>query len=312
MQTKKGYKVFNPDWTCSPNGNKKQYACPGIFETEGQLAICSNGIHFCENLIDCFNYYVFDPKNHVAEVIARGDIQERENKICTNRLEIVRELAWVEVLQLVNSGYYNSGKRNTGNYNTGDCNSGGCNTGNCNSGHRNSGHRNTGNHNTGHYNSGNHNTGNCNSGNCNTGHYNSGHRNTGNYNSGNCNVGDYNVGDCNIGCFNTVDSTISLFNQTSDWTYWEWLDSDARYLLEQCPRTTIRWIPSRDMTEKEKEEHPDYSTTKGYLKLETSESVQDWWDGLTKEEQNIIRSIPNFDAAIFEEATGIKVEQKEK
>ena len=21
----KGFKVFNPDWTCSPNGNTKQY-----------------------------------------------------------------------------------------------------------------------------------------------------------------------------------------------------------------------------------------------------------------------------------------------
>ena len=30
----KGFKVFNPDWTCSPNGNTKQYTCPGKFEED--------------------------------------------------------------------------------------------------------------------------------------------------------------------------------------------------------------------------------------------------------------------------------------
>lgn len=33
----KGYKVFRPDWSCSPNGNTKQYTCPGKFEEEGEL-----------------------------------------------------------------------------------------------------------------------------------------------------------------------------------------------------------------------------------------------------------------------------------
>ena len=32
-----GFKVFRPDWTCSPNGNTKQYTCPGKFEEEGNL-----------------------------------------------------------------------------------------------------------------------------------------------------------------------------------------------------------------------------------------------------------------------------------
>ena len=32
-----GFKVFRPDWTCSPNGNTKQYTCPGKFEEEGEL-----------------------------------------------------------------------------------------------------------------------------------------------------------------------------------------------------------------------------------------------------------------------------------
>ena len=32
-----GFKVFRPDWTCSPNGNTKQYTCPGKFEEEGYI-----------------------------------------------------------------------------------------------------------------------------------------------------------------------------------------------------------------------------------------------------------------------------------
>ena len=31
-----GFKVFRPDWTCSPNGNTKQYTCPGKFEEESE------------------------------------------------------------------------------------------------------------------------------------------------------------------------------------------------------------------------------------------------------------------------------------
>lgn len=50
-----GYKAFEKDWTCLD----KQYTCPGLFEEEGKLEICRNGIHFCRNLIDCFNYYPF-------------------------------------------------------------------------------------------------------------------------------------------------------------------------------------------------------------------------------------------------------------
>lgn len=43
-----GYKVFRSDWTCSPDGNSKQYACPGKFEEEGPLSLCEHGMHFCK------------------------------------------------------------------------------------------------------------------------------------------------------------------------------------------------------------------------------------------------------------------------
>lgn len=86
----KGYKVFNPDWTC----RKKQYTCPGKFEEDGKLSMCKVGMHFCKRVVDCFNYYGFNPENHVAEVIAYGDVLEDGDKCCTDKLEIVREIPW--------------------------------------------------------------------------------------------------------------------------------------------------------------------------------------------------------------------------
>lgn len=51
----KGYKVFNPDWTCKG----KQYTCPGTFEEDVNPSVCSVGMRFCKNAADCFRYYDF-------------------------------------------------------------------------------------------------------------------------------------------------------------------------------------------------------------------------------------------------------------
>ena len=122
MEEIRGYKVFNSDWTCSPNGNTKQYACPGKYEEDITPIRCGRGMHFCRKAADCFNYYTFDSNNKVAEVIAYGDIAEEGNKCCTNKLEIVRELTWHEVLELVNTGKDCTGLCNSGNRNSGDWN----------------------------------------------------------------------------------------------------------------------------------------------------------------------------------------------
>ncbi len=125
----KGFKVFNHDWTCSPNGNTKQYTCPGKFEEEGELDVCGHGMHFCQTAADCFNYYSFNSENKVAEVIAYGEVRTDGDKSCTDKLEIVREIPWDEVLRIVNIGKNCTGRCNTGNRNTGDWNTGDCNTG---------------------------------------------------------------------------------------------------------------------------------------------------------------------------------------
>lgn len=274
MAKVKGFKVFRPDWTCNPTRrNSKQYTCPGKFEEEGKLDVCSHGMHFCQNAADCFNYYPFDSSNKVAEVIAYGEVRTNGDKSCTDKLEIVREIPWDEVLRIVNTGKNCTGRYNTGDYNTGDWNTGYYNTGDCN---------------TRYYNTGDYNTGNC--------------------NTGDWNTGDWNKSSFNTGCFNTEEQKIMLFNKPSDITYREWIYSDARDLLNQIPKDVVEWVDEEDMTDEEKAAYPTYETIGGYLKtLDESESGQLWWNELSDCNKQIIKSIPNFDPDIFYECTGIKV-----
>ena len=278
----KGYKVFNKDWTC----RGFQYEVGKTYEMEKAPVCCDRGFHFCERLVDCFNYYIFNSKNKVAEVEALGKIDKGDNKSCTNKIKIVRELTWHEVLDLVNAGKDNTGKRNTGDYNTGDYNTGDRNTGNGNTGDRNTGD-------------------------WNTGGWNKGNRNTGDYNTGGRNTGDWNSVDFSTGCFNTKTEKIRLFNKKSKWTYHDWINSEARSVMSNCPYTKTIWIYSSGMTDSEKEKYPTWECTGGYLKTiyVTKKDKQKWWDELDDTEREAVMSLPNFDKEIFKEITGIEVEE---
>ena len=241
MSEVKGYKVFNPDWTC----RGFQYEVGKIFEEDVKPSCCDRGFHFCKKAADCFSYYSFNSKNKVAEVIALGEVDTDGKKSCTNKIQIVREIPWQELLTIVNIGK--------------DC------TGFCN---------------------------------------------TGDWNTGNRNTGDWNKSSFNTGCFNTEEPKIMLFNKPSDMTYREWIDSDARYLLNRIPKDVVEWVYEEDMTDEEKVANPTYETTGGYLKvLDESECGQLWWGSLSDLQKNHIKSIPNFDAEIFEQCTGIKVDE---
>lgn len=307
-----GYKIFNHDWTC----RDKQYTCPGEFKEDVGPMLCSASMHFCLDLKDCFEYYPNDPNNHCAEVVALDEIAQDGDKCVTNHLQIIREIPWDEVMKRVNQGKgctgicntgdRNTGDRNTGIYNTGDWNTGDRNTGDCNSGIHN-----TGNRNTGDWNTGNRNTGNCNIGIYNIGDWNTGNGNTGDFNTGNRNTGDCNTGDWNIasfsnGVFCTEEPEALIFNKPSGMTLRQWRDSEACYLLNQILFTSNVWVWDDDMTDEEKEANPEYKTTGGFLKiLDISDCCVRWWESLDESDRDVIRSIPNFDAAIFKQITGI-------
>ena len=241
----KGYKVFNPDWTCKGF----QYKVGQTYELEGDPVCCECGFHFCIELKDCFKYYDdFSPNNKVAVIEARGAISTDGNRSCTNKITIVKEITWEDVLRLVNIGK--------------SC---------------------------------------------------SGFRNSGDYNSGNCNSGDWNKTYFSSGVFNTKEEKIMMFNKPSNWTYRDWANSEARCILNQIGSYLFKWVYSSDMTDKEKEEHPGHKITGSYLKkLDESKSAQKWWDTLSNNDKKIITSLPNFDAKIFEEITGIKINEIEE
>ena len=243
----KGFKVFNPDWTC----RDKQYTCPGEFKEDVKPMACRAGMHFCPDLKDCFEYYQNNPNNHCAEVIALGEVVQDNNKCATNHLQIIREIPWDEVLKRVNQGK-------------------GC------------------------------------TGICNTGDWNTGNRNTGDCNTGNRNTGDWNSASFSNGVFCTKEPEILIFDKPSGMTFRQWRDSTACHLLNQIQFMPNVWVWDDDMTDEEKEAHPEYKTTGGFLKvLDTSDCCVRWWENLDEYQRRIIRSIPNFDAAIFKQITGI-------
>ena len=142
----------------------------------------------------------------------------------------------------------------------------------------------------------------------NTGKNCTGNCNSGNWNSGDRNSGDWNNTSFSSGCFNTEEAKILMFNKPSDWTFRDWLDSRARRLLDGIPKAYLQWVYTDEMTDVEKEQHPECATTGGFLKVYTpGQSVQMWYDGLDKSDQTAIKELPNFDADIFEKITGIRI-----
>lgn len=298
-----------------------QYEVGKSFEMVEFPICCVTGFHFCINLAECFNYYTFNSQNKVAEIEAYGEIDTNDNrKYCTNKIKIVRELSWEEVLKLTNTGIKNNGYANTGDNNDGYGNAGSSNLGDGNTGRHNNGRFNSesfniGDANTGSHNRGYGNAGSYNTGNRNTGYSNIGDRNTGNFNYGDNNVGDWNSSSFSTGVFNTDEEEpkIFMFNKPSNMTLWDWQGCDAKYIMSHCPYKSVEWIPEYNMSYKEKKDNPSYEFTGGYLKVEEPKhSPQIWWNNLPQMKKNIVMSLPNFDADIFKKITGIEVRKKDK
>jgi len=264
----KGYKAFNKDWTC----RDFQYEIGKTYElAEGEkLKMCKCGFHFCANPIDVFGYYPMDGETKIAVIEALGNIEQEGTKFCTDKIRIIKEFTPEQLQALILDGNYNSGNYNSGYYNSGMRNSGNCNSGNGNSGNCNSGNCNSGMHNSGYYNSGMRNSGHWNSGDWNSGNWNSGRHNSGNCNSGNWNSGNYNSGNYNSGIFNTNEPKLRAFNREYDMTRSEWLNALDYNFCKLCCRINDKTLIDGD--------------------------------------EEKIKALPNFDADIFEEITGIKIE----
>ena len=297
----KGFKVFNPDWTC----RGFQYKVGETFVHNGNIEMCGAGFHFCQKASDCFNYYNFNSQNKVAEVEALGLVETQEDKSVTDKIKIIREIEWSELLTIVNDGKNCTGLGNTGDWNTGDWNTGSRNTGDWNTGSRNTGSRNTGDWNTGSRNTGSRNTGSRNTGSRNTGDWNTGDWNTGDWNTGDWNTGDWNSTNYSTGFFNSVEQNIFLFNKPTSMSRDEIHSLKGIQILNWNFENSW-WIYSVNMSDDEKKSNPKYETTGGYLKtVDFKTACKMMWENLSENERQEVMKLPNFDSNIFYEITGI-------
>ena len=70
-----------------------------------------------------------------------------------------------------------------------------------------------------------------------------------------------------------------------------------------------KWIPESEMTDDEKKADPNFSVRQGYLKTYTwEEAWANYWNDTTEEDRQKVLNLPNFDASIFKEITGIDIE----
>jgi hypothetical protein len=308
----KGYKVFNPDWTC--RGQK--YSVSETYYLDKNINLYESGFHFCKNLIDCFNHYECVPENRYAEIEAVGKIMQDRKVMVTDSIKIIREIPFSEVVEMVNPGEKNIGYSNTGIGNRGNSNTGNWNVGNKNTGSMNKGESNIGDANIGVMNSGEGNFGDGNTGNNNLGDLNSSSHNSGNANSGIANNGSFNSGDCNStdfsnGIFNSSSPKMFMFNKVSGWSIEEWRKSRPYELIKKHFALT-EFVESYSLTDEEKVSNPEHAIIGGIVRRYSyQEAWRKFWEKLDDEERYTFLNLPGFDKAVFKEITGFTVVNEE-
>lgn len=284
-----GYKVFNNDWTC----RDKQYSCPGYFEEDVVPEVCIKGMHFFTDIEFYFRLFPLKKDMRIAKVIAVGDVDEGLfTNCCTNKIFIVEEIPLKTIMGKLNPGgetnigYANIGEKNYGNNNIGD---------------NNHGNNNIGINNCGNYNSGNNNEGYYNVGSFNMGYYNTGDHNIGCNNSGHCNIGDYNTGNYNqtsysTGFFNTKEQPIYMFNKPTKLSIFEIHELEGMELVHQL------------MTLYDLDFYYNKNATYSPYCRKLRNKV--WHCTFTEKQKESVLVLPNFDAEIFKEITGIDIDME--
>ena len=121
------------------------------------------------------------------------------------------------------------------------------------------------------------------------------------------NSGDLNSGYRNSGifCNRKRSDTVILFNKESKMTWDEW-ENNSAYDTAQNLKLT-EWIYWDDMTDIEKADNKSAFVCNGYLKVyEYKEAWANLWKTLDEDGKNSFKALPNFDADVFEDITGIK------
>ena len=88
------YKGFDENFCC----RDFQYEVGKEYHITGDLKICKNGFHACEDLIDTFSYYPMR-NSRFAIVKLWGDVFYGNNKMCASNIEIVKELSLKNIVK---------------------------------------------------------------------------------------------------------------------------------------------------------------------------------------------------------------------
>ena len=242
-----------------------QYKEGEVYEMDGKPILCQNGFHFCKDLVLTLAYY---PAANINDnFYAEVEILgEVEYEQPTKHKGVTNKIKILRIIPKEEVSAMVDGKNNTGEQNSGHSNSGDRNSGDWNSGDWNSGDSNSGDRNSGDWNSGHRNSG----------YSNSGHRNSGHRNSGDRNSGDWNSCNYETGAFNSEQSEIiRVFNKDckkSDW--------DNAY-----KPSFLYFKPDKEI---------------GY-----KESFKKSWSESDEGEREKVRDLPNFDAEVFYDISGI-------
>lgn len=105
----RGYKGMASDMTC----RGMQYEVGKSYHVDGDIKLCENGLHFCQQLTDVFNYYptsldwfVFYPNiNRYFEIEATGNVVTNGDKSAASDLTILRELTLTEIIRCIYDDY---------------------------------------------------------------------------------------------------------------------------------------------------------------------------------------------------------------
>ena len=89
-----GFKGFDKDLKCSPNGYTQAYSVGATVEHKGEIKLCAEGLHFVEYPLDALGYYEPGLGSRYCEVEADGVSPEKsgDSKRVCRRLFIKAEL----------------------------------------------------------------------------------------------------------------------------------------------------------------------------------------------------------------------------
>ena len=166
------------------------------------------------------------------------------------------------------------------------------------------GDRSTGNCSTGYRSTGDFSTGHFSTGDRSTGHCSTGDRSTGNFSTGYRSTGEFSISKRSTGHFSTTDGQPSFFDKPFNGTW-----DDAAALIPYIKlKLGTYWVPSSEMTEQQKADHPTHETTGGVLLKYNHTYHQAWaiaWSEMDQATRDRFLNLPNFDSEKFKQITGI-------